>query len=127
MAMPSTEPRWGDVGGAIVIPTSGKKDRGFAPKEKPPAQFLNWLFNLIWQWIVYFKGRFSAEISALDYATGDGTTDDSAGIQAAETAARAAGKTLYFPPGIYRIGSEITIGTNTHWRAAPGTATIKHL
>lgn len=51
-----------------------------------------------------------------DYgATGDGTTDDTAAIQAAIDAAEARiasagdGATVYFPPGIYRTSSELTV------------------
>ncbi len=41
-------------------------------------------------------------------ATGDGTTDDTTAVQAAITAALAAGGTVYFPSGKYRITSELT-------------------
>lgn len=40
-------------------------------------------------------------------AKGDGTTDDTAAIQAAMTAA--AGKTLFFPPGTYKVTSTLTV------------------
>ena len=42
-------------------------------------------------------------------AVGNGITDDSAAIQAAVTAAVAAGGTVLFPPAIYRVNSEITV------------------
>lgn len=54
-AKPSSVPRWADVGGAIVEPSSGKKDIGWAAGERPPAQFFNWLLNLIYQWILYLS------------------------------------------------------------------------
>jgi hypothetical protein len=41
-------------------------------------------------------------------ATGDGVTDDAAAIQAAIHDAKAQGKDLYFPPGTYVIGSDVT-------------------
>jgi hypothetical protein len=56
MAKPNTFPRWQDVGGTRTTPTSGKLDVGFAAKEKPPAQFLNWLFYWLYQWIVFLAG-----------------------------------------------------------------------
>lgn len=37
-------------------------------------------------------------------ATGDGVTNDTSAIQAAMTAAAAAGKVCYLPPGLYRVG-----------------------
>lgn len=52
---PTTTPRWADNGGAIVNPTSGKKDVGFVPTEKPPAEFVNWKWNLDFQWLEYLK------------------------------------------------------------------------
>jgi hypothetical protein len=55
VAKPSADPRWANVGGAIVVPASGKLDIGFVTSEKPPSEWFNWLFNLIYQWILYFK------------------------------------------------------------------------
>lgn len=55
MAKPTNTPRWADVGGAIVEPTSGKKNVGNVAGERPPAQYLNWLFNLIYLWIVWLN------------------------------------------------------------------------
>ncbi len=34
---------------------------GYRPDEKPTAQEHNWLFNLIWQWIVWFQGYVTAD------------------------------------------------------------------
>ena len=49
-------------------------------------------------------------INVKDYgAVGDGTTPDTAAINLAMTAAAAAGKTLFFPSGIYLIESTLTI------------------
>jgi len=48
-------------------------------------------------------------ISVKDYgATGDGTTDDTAAIQAAVNATSIGGN-LYFPPGTYKLTSAVTI------------------
>jgi putative cofactor-binding repeat protein len=49
-------------------------------------------------------------------ATGDGTTDDTAAIQAAETALGGTGRDLHFPAGTYRITSAITKTSNVSWR-----------
>ena len=53
-----------------------------------------------------------APINVLDYgATGNGTTNDTAAIVAAIAACQAADQSsLYFPTGIYRIESTITLG-----------------
>ncbi len=58
MAKPTITPRWADipqVPDRIEEPNSAKKDVGFAPAERPPAEFLNWLFNLVYLWILYLQ------------------------------------------------------------------------
>lgn len=49
-------------------------------------------------WVRMFTGPVTPQMYG---ATGDGTTDDSAAITAAETAAQAAGTIVTFPPGTY--------------------------
>lgn len=66
MAKPASLPRWADVSGDIVEPTSGKKDVGWVADEEPPAQYFNWLLNLTYQWLEYvdgnsFEGNFTFE------------------------------------------------------------------
>lgn len=51
---PAKKPEWADGASAIIEPSDAKKALGWVV-EKPPHQFFNWLFNLIWQWIVYFE------------------------------------------------------------------------
>lgn len=58
MAKPSTKPQWLNGITAVdptvnVSPTAGKRDAGWATQERPPAQYLNWLFYWIHQWILY--------------------------------------------------------------------------
>jgi hypothetical protein len=79
-AKPGSLPRWADVGGAIVVPTSGKKDIGWEPEEKPPAEFLNWFQNLVYQWTDYvddgeLTGAF-ALASAISPAAITGSNND---------------------------------------------------
>lgn len=61
MAKPSSLPRWADtVTGdttRVVVPTSGKKDVGWAAAERPGGQHLNWLFNLVYQWIYWLTNE----------------------------------------------------------------------
>jgi len=56
-----------------------------------------------------------APINVLDYgATGNGTTNDTAAIVAAIAACQAASQSsLYFPKGVYRIESTITLGSGS--------------
>src|ERR1700738_3043057 len=55
-------------------------------------------------------------------ALGDGTTDDTAAINAAEVAASAAGGTVYFPPGAY-VAQGVVKLSNSNWLGAGATAT----
>lgn len=55
MAKPSTTPRWATDGGApITEPVAGRKDSGWAVADRPAAQHVNWLFNLIYLWLIWF-------------------------------------------------------------------------
>lgn len=58
-AKPSTLPRWANVGGAIVVPSSGKLDVGWVSAERPPAQYLNWYQNLVYLWVVFLDAFFT--------------------------------------------------------------------
>ena len=65
-------------------------------------------------------------IDVRDYgATGDGVTDDTAAIQAAENAADDANSDLYFPPGTYLISSTVEFSTGVSVLAAPGASIVE--
>lgn len=57
MPQPTELPRWADVGGDIVEPNSAKKDVGWVSAERPPAQYFNWILNLIYQWIEWLRSE----------------------------------------------------------------------
>lgn len=62
-------------------------------------------------------------VNVLDYgALGDGTSNDTVAIQAANNAAAAAGRSLYFPKGIYQADP---LTATTSWLGEPG-ATIRY-
>lgn len=56
------------------------------------------------------QGLAGFSVNALDYATGDGVTDDAAGLQNALNAAT--GSTLYIPDGTYLVSAPLVIPTN---------------
>lgn len=56
---PTSKPSWTNNNPSFptvtVEPTAAKKQAGWAPDERPPAEFLNWLFYNVGEWISYFE------------------------------------------------------------------------
>jgi hypothetical protein len=82
---PTKEPEWASanptdpISGqpAILEPSEGKKDSGHLRIERPPRQDHNWLFNLIWLWIQYFKSRINGLYSNMNvFIAESGQTPD---------------------------------------------------
>lgn len=77
-------------------------------------------------------GRGDAASAGRDYdvrefgATGDGTTDDTAGLQQAIDAARATGGIVFFPPGTY-LTRRLILYSRVHLRGSGGDATVLRL
>lgn len=58
-----------------------------------------------------FQGDVLATVDVVDYgAIGDGSTDNTAAFEAANTAAE--GRTILVPEGVYRLNDDVTIDTN---------------
>lgn len=75
MAAPTTTPRWADAGGAITDPPSAKKDVGWIVAEKPAAQYLNWLFYWVTEWVQYVAlGVYDYALTVTAAAAGNGIT-----------------------------------------------------
>lgn len=63
-----------------------------------------------------FTSKARDFVSVKDFgATGDGTTDDTTAVQAAEDAATTAGKVLYWPGGDYKITNTISRSNGSMW------------
>lgn len=62
----STRPRWatGDPS-YIATPTSAKQDRGWRSQEKPPFQWMNWLFRMAYDWFCTDEDWGDVFISAI--------------------------------------------------------------
>jgi hypothetical protein len=76
------------------------------PPQGLPGEFDASHVNDIWGALVDVRTHSSGFINVKSYgATGNGSTDDTTAIQAAATAA--AGKTLRFPQGSYKISARI--------------------
>lgn len=52
---PSSLPLWATVGADVAEPTTGRKQLGWVHGESPTAQEMNWLDNLVYQWLLYLS------------------------------------------------------------------------
>lgn len=57
MSAPASYPRWATDGGTRTTPSSGAQDTGFVPATAAAAKIVNWIFNLIYLWIVWLDTR----------------------------------------------------------------------
>lgn len=75
---PSSLPEWASAGGAdITEPSEAQKDAGWADSDIPPNEWVNWWWNLVYQWIAHLAGA-SAKYLTLEDAV--------AGLSAGDTA-----------------------------------------
>lgn len=42
----------------VTEPSTGQKDVGWIPRQRPPAQYLNWLLWLAYRWLLFLDGRY---------------------------------------------------------------------
>jgi hypothetical protein len=70
-----TKPRWADGAPSYAVePSDGKKNVGWQSQEKPPYQWMNWLFLKIKQWLDWNEDREDFQDSISFHTTG-GTID----------------------------------------------------
>jgi hypothetical protein len=99
--------------GAYAVSQNLDGSIGFLQKPAESSPFTEWNGN----------GQHGV-FNVRDYgATGNGTTDDTASIQAAVNAAGVLGGVVYVPPGTYLISAAILLGSKTTLQGA-GTASI---
>lgn len=62
MPAPVEFPEWATGGGAAIDePLTAEKELGWVNAMKPPAGWLNWWMNLVYQWIVWFDDNDPTE------------------------------------------------------------------
>jgi hypothetical protein len=80
---PSSLPQWATDGGTTVEPSSGQKQTGWAVGTRPPARWMNWWKNLVYQWMQYLDapagtpgtvGNGGTALSATGGSTVSGST-----------------------------------------------------
>jgi hypothetical protein len=75
MAQPTNLPEWADAAGAAVqTPPSTTCQLGFVAGERPPPQYLNWLFYWIYQWILWISGYPRASLWTWQLAVPENVT-----------------------------------------------------
>ncbi len=81
MAKPTSKPNWTvgnpDFGTVTQEPTAGEKQTGWLPNQRPPREWMNWLFFNLGEWLDYFEGvtdGLSALQSTYDVVIGVGGT-----------------------------------------------------
>lgn len=77
MGKPTKLPRWSDqVPANNIEPSEEKKNTGWVPAEKPPAQFMNWLQNKFYEWSKYLLARVDMQqhitVRSISTVTWDG-------------------------------------------------------
>lgn len=55
VAKPTSVPTWATTAGNTVVPSGGRQASGWTAGDKPAAKHFNWLFNLIYLWILYLQ------------------------------------------------------------------------
>ncbi|SFM21548.1 pyocin knob domain-containing protein [Pelosinus propionicus] len=94
-----------------VEPTQAKKDEGWKPEEKPPAEYFNWFFNRTSQAVKYLKGE--SEKSIDDDRIGNRTISDTV------TATAGAGSLTNLLSKLGNMIKQIT--GKSAWYTAPAT------
>ena len=63
---PTVVPDWTPTGADVVTPSAGEKSSGFQGSERPPAQHINWFWELITQWIIWVSNGYFTRPSLAD-------------------------------------------------------------
>lgn len=76
VAKPSSLPVWATTGGTVVEPSAGQKALGWVRGTRPPARWMNWLFNTLYNWTAYQDERsIKMQLGNYRTATSGFTTD----------------------------------------------------
>ena len=107
MAKPVDVPRWADVSGDIVVPIDGKKDVGWVEEERPPNSFVNWFWNLVFQWTDWLNDTFDdSGLSKVERTLNLGATQGDAGLVSwALLVSQGASANAWVTPGLNDIVS----------------------
>lgn len=71
---PTQLPQWATTAGNTVEPSAGEKAAGYQVSTKPAARKMNWLLNLIYEWLQYVQTPVGTGAGAGVDATGGSTS-----------------------------------------------------
>jgi hypothetical protein len=142
MAKPVLKPSWltGYAGLNAVEPSGGKKAAGWVPDERPPAEYMNWLFQNLSDWVDYVD-EISGQLEAVQqqYAAIVGTvggasiaTHNTLAAALADVAVPAGSRILILESKVMAAVAQITknnieivFGSNVTLSKGAGTSCIQ--
>lgn len=101
---PTTVADWTPSGADVVTPSAGEKSSGFQGSERPPAQYINWFWELVTQWIIWINNGYLTRASLSDNTPVQAQTDQDANVKS------------WVDSSGYEFGA--VIEENYWWRAA---------
>lgn len=135
MAKPTNLASWGTGAAPIVEPSAGVKAAGWAPNQRPPAQWFNWWMNAVYLWMVWLDAyestvhvwtaaqSFTRGLLATAYAAGTlpGASFSSDG---AYPGAEFHGDSTFAGARFYGSGGALSVGADFVIRAGDSTNTL---
>jgi hypothetical protein len=119
MAKPSSHLEWcvgnPDPATNVIEPTGAKKITGWAKDERPPYEFMNWLFSQQDLWNKYFEGKTDVLEARADVVIGTSARATHATLQAAVDDVSLGGNLWVLIEDDYTIDTTIQL-SKTGWR-----------
>lgn len=136
---PTDLPEWAsDPGADIETPPPGKQATGWQALEKPPHQWFNWFFNLVYRWTAFLQDYaanhvhdggstdlsapkidpnseidWSSEVTGQDVKIGGATIDSAGGVDAPSSIRALTSGTVFSrldPTGVATFSERVQVG-----------------
>lgn len=78
---PTAVPDWTPTGGDVVTPSAGEKSDGWQGGQRPPAQKVNWFWELLTQWTIWLADGLFTRNDTTDSSPVVGFTDASGNVR----------------------------------------------
>lgn len=95
-------------------PGAGVRARGLLPNARFPARWFNSIRGVVGDWLAYLDEKTQLVFNVKSFgAVGNGSTNDTAAVQACLDACQSAGGGFVLcPPGVYRVIAALTVPQN---------------